>query len=108
MQPTDPPHPGRDTAAPPSDGCRIVTVNGGSSSIKFAVFAAGEPPTRLTAGQIDRIGSPDASLTVKDGRVETIDRRPLPDAADHGRAAEHLADFLLGRGDVRAIAGIGH
>jgi acetate kinase len=41
---------------------RILTINGGSSSIKFALFEAGESPRRLLAGEIQRIGLPDASF----------------------------------------------
>src|SRR5260370_22278374 len=44
---------------------RILTINGGSSSIKFALFEAGESPRRILAGVVERIGLPDASLPVK-------------------------------------------
>jgi acetate kinase len=36
----------------------ILTVNGGSSSIKFALFRAGTPPQRILEGSIERIGLP--------------------------------------------------
>ncbi|WP_332369183.1 hypothetical protein [Spirosoma telluris] len=45
---------------------RVLTINGGSSSIKFAVFDAGEPPKRGLYGHIDRIGLPDTKLTFTD------------------------------------------
>ncbi len=35
----------------------LLTINGGSSSIKFALFAPGEPPRRVLTGQIERIGA---------------------------------------------------
>jgi acetate kinase len=108
MQPTDPPHPAHDTAPDPAADRRLVTLNGGSSSIKFAVFTSGDAPARLLSGQIDRIGSPDATLTVKGEAGRPIDRRPLADATDHARAAGHLADFLRERGHTTAVAGIGH
>ena len=38
---------------PPS---HILTVNGGSSSIKFAIFEPGEEPRRLLEGAIERVG----------------------------------------------------
>ena len=44
---------------------RILTINGGSSSIKFALFEAGESLQRILAGGIDRIGQPEATLQVK-------------------------------------------
>jgi acetate kinase len=36
---------------------RTVTINGGSSSIKFAVFDAGEPPRRSTETKKGRQGT---------------------------------------------------
>ncbi len=34
----------------------VLTINGGSSSIRFAVYEAGDTPRRRLAGKIDRIG----------------------------------------------------
>ena len=44
---------------------RILTINGGSSSIKFALFEAGDSLRRILEGGIERIGQPDATLRVK-------------------------------------------
>ena len=44
---------------------RILTINGGSSSIKFALFEAGQSLRRILEGGIDRIGLPEATLLVK-------------------------------------------
>ena len=44
---------------------RILTINGGSSSIKFALFEAGDSLRRILEGGIERIGSPEATLRVK-------------------------------------------
>ena len=46
----------------PHAGARILTVNGGSSSIKFALFAVGDPPQGLHRGAVDRI-DPNAVAT---------------------------------------------
>ena len=43
-------------------GPRILTINGGSSSIKFALFEASDSLRRILEGGIDRIGLPDAAL----------------------------------------------
>ncbi|MEO8461500.1 MAG: acetate/propionate family kinase, partial [Dokdonella sp.] len=48
---------------------RILTINGGSSSIKFALFEADKSPRRLLAGAVDRIGLPDATFHVTDAKV---------------------------------------
>jgi acetate kinase len=44
---------------------RILTINGGSSSIKFALFEAGDSLRRVLEGGIERIGLPDAIFQVK-------------------------------------------
>ena len=41
---------------------RILTINGGSSSIKFAVFEAGDSLRRILEGGIERIGLPEATF----------------------------------------------
>lgn len=43
----------------------VLTVNGGSSSIKFALFDAGHTLRRILAGSIEQIGMPDATFVVK-------------------------------------------
>ena len=53
-------HPGESTGGPlPAGGPRrpcILTINGGSSSLKFAVFAAAEPIERVLSGRVERVG----------------------------------------------------
>ena len=41
----------------------ILTINAGSSSIRFALFASASPPIRLLDGKLDRIGGAAATLT---------------------------------------------
>ncbi len=43
----------------------ILTINGGSSSIKFALFEAGDSLQRILAGGIERIGLPQTTLRVQ-------------------------------------------
>ena len=43
----------------------IPTINGASSSIKFALFKAGDSLQRILEGGIERIGLPEATLRVK-------------------------------------------
>jgi acetate kinase len=38
-----------------SANARILTINGGSSSIKFALFDAGDPMRRVLEGTLERI-----------------------------------------------------
>jgi acetate kinase len=44
---------------------RILTINDGSPSIKFALFEAGDSLRRILEGEIERIGLPEATLRVK-------------------------------------------
>ena len=43
---------------------RILTINGGSSSIKFALFEVGDSLDEFLRAQIERIGLPEATLSV--------------------------------------------
>ena len=51
----------KEPAMKPADP-RILTINGGSSSIKFALFEAGDSLRRILEGEIERIGLPEATL----------------------------------------------
>lgn len=43
----------------------LLTLNAGSSSIKFAIFAPNAPPIRILSGIIERIGLSDTKFAVK-------------------------------------------
>ena len=90
-----------------SASAHIITVNGGSSSVKFALFSSDERPARQLNGLIERVGSPDATLVVIDRDGTTIDRRPLG-TADHKQAAEQIADWLARRVGNDDVLGVGH
>jgi acetate kinase len=85
---------------------RILTINGGSSSIKFALFEAGESPRRILAGGIERIGLPDASLHVK-GLNQADNFSRLVKASNHTVAVGALMDWIEERG-VDALTAVGH
>ena len=71
----------------------ILTLNGGSSSIKFALFAAVNPLQRGLYGTVDRIGLSGTNLAfhTADGKPEAS--RKLV-ATDHKSAANALVDWL--------------
>ena len=57
---------------------RILTVNGGSSSIKFALFDADSKLRRILAGRIERIGLPEATFVVKGlNKVDHVTQQAL-------------------------------
>ena len=64
----------------------ILTINGGSSSIKFALYQAGEPLKRGLYGKVDRIGLSGTNLTFDDPATNQQDSRHLA-ASDHKSAA---------------------
>ena len=82
----------------------ILTINGGSSSIKFALFEAGKTLRRSLDGSIDRIGLPNATFAVK-GSEKFF--RPLA-VPNHTVAVNVLMDWLEKRSDPDALTAVGH
>ncbi len=84
---------------------RILTINGGSSSIKFALFEAGDSLKRILEGAIERIGLPEATLRVKGENQADSFSRPVT-APDHTVAVGALMDWIeerIGRGTLTAV-----
>jgi acetate kinase len=77
----------------------VLTVNGGSSSLKFAMFAVGERPLRLVSGRIERIGSPEATFSLNNGAATS---RPVA-APDHAACVPLLLE-AIGDAPVEAVA----
>jgi len=85
----------------------ILTINGGSSSIKFALFEAGESLRRILEGGIERIGRPEAVLRVKGAHQGDTLSRPVA-AANHAAAAHVLMDWIEERHGLEALTAVGH
>src|ERR1019366_5695172 len=86
---------------------RILTINGGSSSIKFALFEAGDSLRRILEGGIERIGLPEATLRVKGlNQAENFSR--LVTAPDHRVAVGALMDWIEERSGRDALTAVGH
>src|SRR3954454_11946749 len=86
----------------PTSAC-ILTINGGSSSIKFALFDAASLH-RVAKGRIERIGSQEATFVIEGS--ENFSRRlaePIPAAAVNA-----LMDWLVERIGRGALAAVGH
>jgi acetate kinase len=88
-------------------GNRLLALNSGSSSIRFAIFGTGEQPGRRLHGTIDRIGLSRATLTVFDSADRTPFRRPVK-ARDHARAGEWLLKWLEAHPAFSGVTAIGH
>jgi acetate kinase len=85
----------------------ILTINGGSSSIKFALFEACESLRRILAGQIERIGLPGAILRVKGSNQADNFSRGVK-APDHIAAVDILMDWIEERLGFDALTAVGH
>jgi len=84
---------------------RILTINGGSSSLKFAIFDRTDPPSRLLSGRVDRIGLEDARWSVDRAGGEGEERRTV-DAPDQETASRLVMDWLESSGEFGEVAAI--
>ena len=85
----------------------ILTINGGSSSIKFSVYGTGHELRRLLQGKIERIGLSDPLLRYTD----TDTGQPIQcriEAADLQGAASFLVGWLEQKKILAGIKAIGH
>jgi acetate kinase len=82
----------------------VLAINGGSSSIKFAVYHA--PPKPSLSGKLDRIGRDGTILSwrgtdgaSREGHTEVADDKPVPGL---------LVDWLEARQEFAAVTAVGH
>ncbi len=85
----------------------MLTINGGSSSIRFAVFEASGTERRWLHGKVDRIGRSGTKLDVVDPAVNAPITVRLA-ATDHRAAVDHLLDWLQERAVFRSVKAVGH
>lgn len=86
---------------------RILTVNGGSSSIKFALFNMDASLERVVHGSIEGVGGPKSNFKVKgSSQSDTVERSVA--APDHQAAVGLLMDWIEKRIDRDALCAVGH
>ena len=85
----------------------ILTINGGSSSIKFALFDPSDDLRRILSGTVERIGTPQAALRVKGPNPADSFSRLLT-APDHTVAVGALMDWIQERNGRDALTAVGH
>ncbi len=85
----------------------VLSLNGGSSSIRFAVHEAGFAARRRLAGRIDRIGLRGTNLTVAGPAGPSPRPRRLP-AGNHGTAVDFLLQWLEAQPVFGSIRAAGH
>ena len=85
----------------------ILTINGGSSSIKFALFEARALLRRILEGGIERIGLPETTLHVRGAQPADVFSRSVT-APDHEMAVCVLMDWLEKGIGCEALTAVGH
>lgn len=85
----------------------VLTINGGSSSIRFALFQVGDTLERGLHGKVERIGASGTMLTAIDPH-----RQPAESAsafpAERASAANGLLDWLEAQDRLGPVHAVGH
>jgi len=86
----------------------LLTINAGSSSIKFALFdATADMRRKIVHGEISRIGSPNSVFWLQEtGQAEITSHLPVD--STHEAAAETLVAWLEKRRDSASFGAIAH
>ena len=86
---------------------KVMTVNSGSSSLKFKLYEMPEEKV-ICSGNCERIGAPDGIFTIKYGDKKDVTN---PVFKDHAVAAKLVVDSLVEKGIISSydeIKAIGH
>ncbi len=85
----------------------ILSVNGGSSSIKFSLYKIKKPLEQILFGEIENIGNKKSKLNF----TKTLDQEKNSIdiiATNHDQAANHLIDWLEKQDSFDSVIAIGH
>ena len=85
----------------------ILTINGGSSSIKFSLYRIDKPLKQLFSGEIENIGTKKSILNFNNNKDQQKNSFDI-EAADHDEAANHLIDWLEKQEQFDSVKAIGH
>jgi acetate kinase len=85
----------------------VLTINGGSSSIRFALYDQAGPPQRLLEGKVDRVGLSGTNLTFKNSTAQSQDSRTI-NQADRRSAVTFLLDWLETQQVFASVKAVGH
>ena len=85
----------------------ILTINGGSSSIKYALFEVADTLRRILEGAVERIGLPEPTFRAK-GLEDTDNFSRSVKAPDHTAAVNVLMDWIVGRSGHDKLTAVGH
>jgi acetate kinase len=85
----------------------VLTINGGSSSIKFALYGVGATMQAALRGTIDRIGLSGTTFSFSDSVSDQQDSHGI-EVADYSTAANFLLDWLAQKSDFSQVSAVGH
>ena len=85
----------------------LLTINGGSSSIRFALYDGDEPLRRLLDGKVDRVGLSGTNLTFNDASGQSHSPRTIS-PTDHFSAVSFLLDWLETQQVFALVKAVGH
>ena len=102
----------RDDASPTESSMKsavsgILTINSGSSSIRFALYQIDETLKLSFRGTIDRVGTSGATLNVTDSSGRQQEHFKLA-TTDHKSGANFLIDWLEAKTDFESLRAVGH
>jgi acetate kinase len=85
----------------------VLTINAGSSSIRFAFYGSGSDPAKLEYGKIERIGESGAAFEVSAGRGKTPSRVAV-EAGSFRAAVDSLVEWLESQPRFAEVTAVGH
>lgn len=85
----------------------VLTLNGGSSTIKFALYQVGKPLKRKLYGKIDRIGLSGTKLMCSDSSGNQRKSYSIA-ASDHRSVVNFLIDWLTEQNESASVVALGH
>ena len=89
------------------ESCSLLTMNGGSSSIRFALYEDVKPLRRRLDGKLDRVGLSGTNLTFNNSIGQSQDSRTI-DPIDHRSAVVFLLDWLETQQVFASVKAVGH
>lgn len=85
----------------------VLALNGGSSSIRFALYDTTEPLRKRLSGKVDRVGLSGTTLQATDAAGQSLVSRSV-DPAQHHSAVAFLLDWLETQQAFATVKAVGH
>ena len=85
----------------------LLTINAGSSSIKFALFSAGAEPHPLVSGQVEKIGAR-PHFVAHDAQGRELAQEDLQQGRDYEQIFDDLLTWVENHRGGATLIGVGH